>query len=98
MLFVSSVEASSRSLDALRVAPQALECVELARLGREDVEDDVRVVGEPGDRRAVTYAQLQREVSQAANALLELGIGIHPEFTALTVPARLREATCDHGW
>nr|WP_237709012.1 AMP-binding protein [Citricoccus sp. CH26A] len=31
--------------------------------------------GEPGDRRAVTYAQLQRKVSQAANALLELGIG-----------------------
>ncbi|QCU79056.1 acetyl-coenzyme A synthetase [Citricoccus sp. SGAir0253] len=31
--------------------------------------------GEPGDRRAVTYAQLQREVSKAANALLELGIG-----------------------
>ncbi|WP_413544285.1 AMP-binding protein [Citricoccus nitrophenolicus] len=31
--------------------------------------------GEPGDRRAVTYAQLQREVSQAANALIELGIG-----------------------
>ncbi|WP_432208252.1 AMP-binding protein [Citricoccus nitrophenolicus] len=31
--------------------------------------------GEPGDRRAVTYAQLQREVAQAANALTELGIG-----------------------
>jgi acetyl-CoA synthetase len=31
--------------------------------------------GEPGDRRAVTYAQLQKEVSQAANALTELGIG-----------------------
>ncbi|MFC7401721.1 acetate--CoA ligase [Citricoccus sp. GCM10030269] len=31
--------------------------------------------GEPGDRRTVTYAQLQKEVSQAANALLELGIG-----------------------
>ena len=31
--------------------------------------------GEPGDRRAVTYAQLQREVAQAANALEELGIG-----------------------
>ena len=31
--------------------------------------------GEPGDRRAVTYAQLQRQVCQAANALLELGIG-----------------------
>ncbi len=31
--------------------------------------------GEPGDRRAVTYADLQREVSRAANALLALGVG-----------------------
>ncbi|WP_341394702.1 acetate--CoA ligase [Arthrobacter sp. G119Y2] len=31
--------------------------------------------GEPGDRRTVTYADLQREVSRAANALLALGIG-----------------------
>ncbi|CEA07017.1 Acetyl-coenzyme A synthetase [Arthrobacter saudimassiliensis] len=31
--------------------------------------------GEPGDRRTVTYADLQREVSRAANALLSLGIG-----------------------
>ena len=31
--------------------------------------------GEPGDRRAVTYAQLQRQVAQAAHALQELGIG-----------------------
>jgi acetyl-CoA synthetase len=30
--------------------------------------------GEPGDRRAITYAELQREVSKAANALLDLGI------------------------
>lgn len=30
--------------------------------------------GEPGDRRTVTYADLQREVSKAANALLDLGI------------------------
>ncbi|MBT2553257.1 acetate--CoA ligase [Arthrobacter sp. ISL-5] len=30
--------------------------------------------GEPGDRRDVTYAELQREVSRAANALLDLGI------------------------
>ncbi|WP_426975894.1 acetate--CoA ligase [Pseudarthrobacter sp. O4] len=30
--------------------------------------------GEPGDRRTITYAELQREVSQAANALLDLGI------------------------
>ncbi|WP_181034516.1 acetate--CoA ligase [Arthrobacter sp. 08Y14] len=31
--------------------------------------------GEPGDRRTVTYADLQREVCRAANALLNLGIG-----------------------
>ncbi|MDR8019000.1 acetate--CoA ligase [Nesterenkonia aerolata] len=31
--------------------------------------------GEPGDRRDVTYAQLQEEVSRAANALTDLGIG-----------------------
>ena len=30
--------------------------------------------GELGDQRDITYAQLQREVSQAANALIELGI------------------------
>jgi acetyl-CoA synthetase len=30
--------------------------------------------GEPGDSRAVTYAELQREVSKAANALTELGV------------------------
>jgi acetyl-CoA synthetase len=32
-------------------------------------------VGEPGDTRTITFADLQREVSRAANALLELGIG-----------------------
>lgn len=31
--------------------------------------------GEPGDRVTVTYADLQRRVSQAANALLALGVG-----------------------
>ena len=31
--------------------------------------------GEPGDRRSVSYAQLLREVSRAANALEALGIG-----------------------
>ncbi|GHG60659.1 acetate--CoA ligase [Streptomyces griseocarneus] len=30
--------------------------------------------GEPGDTRSVTYAELQREVSKAANALIELGV------------------------
>ena len=31
-------------------------------------------IGEPGDTRTITYADLLREVSKAANALLELGI------------------------
>ncbi|WP_458116247.1 acetate--CoA ligase [Arthrobacter sp. D2-10] len=31
--------------------------------------------GEPGDRRTVTYSELQEEVSRAANALTALGIG-----------------------
>ncbi|WP_448062207.1 acetate--CoA ligase [Cellulomonas hominis] len=31
--------------------------------------------GEPGDTRRYTYADLQREVSRAANALLALGVG-----------------------
>ncbi|HCA85196.1 MAG TPA: acetate--CoA ligase [Streptomyces sp.] len=30
--------------------------------------------GEPGDTRAITYAELQSEVSKAANALIELGV------------------------
>ncbi len=30
--------------------------------------------GEPGDRRSITYAELQREVAKATNALLDLGI------------------------
>ena len=31
-------------------------------------------VGEPGDTRTITYADLKDEVSQAANALIELGV------------------------
>ncbi|MDP9398324.1 MAG: acetate--CoA ligase [Actinomycetota bacterium] len=31
--------------------------------------------GEPGDTRSLTYADLKREVSKAANALSELGVG-----------------------
>jgi len=31
-------------------------------------------IGEPGDTRTITYADLQREVNRAANALLELGV------------------------
>ncbi|RZS79384.1 acetyl-coenzyme A synthetase [Motilibacter rhizosphaerae] len=31
-------------------------------------------IGEPGDTRTITYADLQREVAKAANALTELGV------------------------
>ncbi|WP_019547845.1 acetate--CoA ligase [Streptomyces sulphureus] len=34
----------------------------------------IRFEGEPGDTRTLTYADLQKEVSRAANALLELGV------------------------
>ena len=34
----------------------------------------IRFEGEPGDRRDITYAELQRLVCQAANALTELGV------------------------
>ena len=33
-------------------------------------------VGEPGDTRTITFGDLHREVQKAANALLELGIGM----------------------
>jgi acetyl-CoA synthetase len=32
-------------------------------------------IGEPGDTRTITFADLHREVQKAANALLELGVG-----------------------
>jgi acetyl-CoA synthetase len=32
-------------------------------------------IGEPGDTRTITYADLHREVQKAANALTELGVG-----------------------
>lgn len=42
--------------------------------GRGDVVA-LHVEGERGDRRSLTYAQLQREVARAANALTALGVG-----------------------
>jgi acetyl-CoA synthetase len=41
--------------------------------------------GEPGDSRTLTYSDLQREVSRAANALTELGIG-HGDRVAIYLP------------
>ncbi len=53
----------------------AVNCVDRhVAAGRGD-KVALHVEGEPGDRRSVTYAELQREVSRAANALLALGVG-----------------------
>ncbi|HEU0042254.1 MAG TPA: acetate--CoA ligase [Jiangellaceae bacterium] len=41
--------------------------------------------GEPGDSRTITYADLQREVNQAANALAGLGVG-HGDRVAIYLP------------
>ncbi|QCB94054.1 acetate--CoA ligase [Cellulomonas shaoxiangyii] len=53
----------------------AVNCVDRhVDAGRGDVVA-LHVEGERGDRRTLTYADLQREVSRAANALTALGIG-----------------------
>jgi len=52
----------------------AYNCVDRhVEAGRGD-QVAIHFVGEPGDRRDITYAELQREVAKAANALTELGI------------------------
>lgn len=53
----------------------AANCVDRhVRAGRGD-RVALHFEGEPGDRRTVTYADLQDQVCRAANALLDLGIG-----------------------
>jgi len=53
----------------------AVNCVDRhVRAGRGE-KVALHFEGEPGDTRTVTYAELQRLVCQAANALTELGIG-----------------------
>ncbi len=53
----------------------AVNCVDRhVAAGRGD-KVAIHAEGERGDRRSYTYADLQREVSRAANALLALGIG-----------------------
>lgn len=53
----------------------AVNCVDRhVDAGRGD-KAALHVEGEPGDRRTLTYADLQREVSRAAHALTDLGIG-----------------------
>jgi acyl-coenzyme A synthetase/AMP-(fatty) acid ligase len=45
-----------------------------ARRGRQRRPRRHPLEGEPGDTRAITYAELKDEVSKAANALTELGV------------------------
>ncbi|KUM36497.1 acetyl-coenzyme A synthetase [Arthrobacter sp. EpRS71] len=52
----------------------AYNCVDRHVLAGRGDKVALHFEGEPGDRRAITYEELQREVSKAANALLELGI------------------------
>ncbi|MBO1751624.1 acetate--CoA ligase [Actinotalea sp. BY-33] len=52
----------------------AVNCVDRhVAAGRGD-KVALHVEGEPGDRRSYTYAELQREVCRAANALTDLGV------------------------
>ncbi|GIG35778.1 acetate--CoA ligase [Cellulomonas pakistanensis] len=53
----------------------AVNCVDRhVAAGRGD-KVAIHAEGERGDRRSITYADLQREVSRAANALTDLGVG-----------------------
>ena len=53
----------------------AVNCVDRHVAAGRGEKVALHVEGERGDRRDVTYAQLQREVVQAAAALRELGVG-----------------------
>ena len=52
----------------------AVNCVDRHVLAGRGDKVALHFEGEPGDRRSVTYADLQHRVSQAANALVALGI------------------------
>jgi acetyl-CoA synthetase len=53
----------------------AVNCVDRHVAAGNGEKVALHVEGEPGDRRDVTYAQLQREVVKAANGLRSLGVG-----------------------
>ncbi|MBO3084545.1 acetate--CoA ligase [Cellulomonas sp. zg-ZUI188] len=53
----------------------AVNCVDRHVEAGRGAKVALHVEGEPGDRRTLTYADLQREVSRAAHALTALGIG-----------------------
>ena len=52
----------------------AVNCVDRHVAAGHGSQVALRFEGEPGDRRDVTYAELQDEVCRAANALTELGV------------------------
>jgi len=52
----------------------AVNCVDRHVAGGRGDKPALHFEGEPGDRRTLTYKDLQQEVSRAANALLALGI------------------------
>ena len=53
----------------------AVNCVDRHVQDGHGAQVAIHWVGEPGDTRTITYAQLQDHVSQAANALESLGVG-----------------------
>lgn len=53
----------------------AVNCVDRHVAAGRGAKVALHFEGEPGDRVSVTYADLQRRVAQAANALTDLGIG-----------------------
>jgi hypothetical protein len=65
---------SAADLDPLGVAPQALEAIELPRLGREDVNDEVEVVEEDPFRLFVAAS-----ASVVASAIARICRGLVPE-------------------
>ncbi|WP_372593474.1 acetate--CoA ligase [Actinotalea sp.] len=52
----------------------AVNCVDRHVAAGRGEKVALHVEGEPGDRRSLTYAELQREVSRAANAFTALGV------------------------
>ncbi len=54
----------------------AYNCVDRHVENGDGDKDAIRFVGEPGDTRTLTYRDLQDEVSRAANAYTELGVGV----------------------
>jgi len=63
----------------------AYNCVDRHVLAGNGERVAIHFEGEPGDSRSITYAELKDEVSKAANALTELGVG-HGDRVAIYLP------------